>query len=104
MIRDADKPSCTNCIHYKPERYLEYSSVLSKCTEFGGKNLHNGEILFDYANTVRSDESKCGKKGSHFKPASSVCVKQTVHSVKRFIPFVVIIGVCVLNILTSLIG
>jgi hypothetical protein len=98
-IRDVDKPSCTNCIHYKPE--FEYGSVLNKCTEFGGKDLHTGEILFDFANTVRSDESKCGKEGTHFKPDPYVCVKRTGHTIVRSLPFIVIVGVCLLNLVVS---
>ena len=64
FIRDLEKPSCIECIHYKPDFG---NSILNKCTKFGGKDLHTGDILFDYVDSVRQDESKCGKVGRYFK-------------------------------------
>ncbi len=77
-----EKPSCVECMYYQ----VESTSILKKCTKFGGKDLHTGDIIFDYADSVRYDESKCGKMGHYFKRAT---FKQRV---RQAFPWVVIIS------------
>jgi hypothetical protein len=77
-----EKPSCVECMYYQ----VESTSILNKCTKFGGKDLHTGDIVFDYADSVRYDESKCGKVGHYFKRAT---FKQRV---RQAFPWVVIIS------------
>ena len=81
FIRDMEKPSCVECMYYQ----VESTSILNKCTKFGGKDLHTGDIIFDYADSVRYDESTCGKAGNYFKRAT---FKQRVRQV---FPWVVIL-------------
>jgi len=66
FIRQLDKPACIQCKYYLPETGESYESSESKCTKFGGKDLHTGVILYDYATSVRSDESKCSTVGRYF--------------------------------------
>lgn len=81
FIRDMDRPSCTDCIYYKPER----DSVFSKCRQFGAKDLHTGDILLDYADSARQEETKCGKSGKRFKR----------EQYKRFLPAIAIMGLLI---------
>lgn len=80
FIRDMEKPSCIECMYYQSESI----SILNKCTKFGGKDLHTGDIVFDYADSVRYDESKCGKAGNYFKRKT---FKQTV---REALPWIII--------------
>jgi hypothetical protein len=84
FIRDQEKPSCIECIHYKPD-YLAVS-VFNQCTKFGGKDLHTGDILYDYADSVRRDESKCGKAGRYFKR------DPVPFKLRRLVPVIAILG------------
>lgn len=83
FIRDMEKPSCIECIHYKSDYG---TSILDQCTKFGAKDLHTGDILFDYADSVRRDESKCGKVGKYFKR------DPVPFKLRRVFPFIVILG------------
>lgn len=79
FIRDMDRPSCTDCMYYRPES----NSIFSKCSQFGAKDLLTGDILLDYADSARQEELKCGKSGKEFKP---------VPQYKRFLPAIAIMG------------
>ena len=92
LIRNSDKPACTNCIHYQPYTH-EYTSTLSKCTKFGGKDIHTGIILYDYADSVRRDETKCGTKGIYFQRDTNVCFKKILHSIQSNLWFILCIVV-----------
>lgn len=62
-IKNNQVPICQNCIHYRPN---PFSPSLSKCTQFGDKNLITGEIKHDYADLSRLSEDKCGLQGKQF--------------------------------------
>ena len=81
FIRDMDSPSCTNCMYYRPED----NSVFSKCSQFGAKDLLTGDILLDYADSARQEETKCGKSGKRFKR----------EKYKRFFPAIAIMGLLI---------
>jgi hypothetical protein len=84
FIRDMENPSCVECMYYQAES----TSILNKCTKFGGKDLHTGDIVFDYVDSVRYDESKCGKAGHYFKLDSHKTFKQMV---RHLFPWAIII-------------
>ena len=79
FIRDMERPSCTNCMHYRAER----DSVFSKCSQFGAKDLLTGDVLLDYADSARQEETKCGKSAKRFKSEPKY---------KRFLPAIAIMG------------
>jgi len=67
IIKNINIPSCKNCIYYKPNRYNnDFTSILNKCENFGEKNIITDEITYNYADSCRSDENKCGKEGKYF--------------------------------------
>lgn len=82
FLRDLEKPSCVECIYYKPG--YTTVSVFNKCTKFGGKDLHTGDILYDYADSVRRDETKCGKAGKYFK--------RDPFNLRKLVPVIAILG------------
>ena len=64
IIRNINIPCCRNCVHYLPDNYSrDFASTLSKCNQFGSKDIITDKITQDYADSCRSDESKCGEKG-----------------------------------------
>lgn len=83
FIRDIEKPSCIECIYYKPD--YTAVSVFNQCTKFGGKDLHTGDILYDYADSIRGDESKCGRTGKYFK-------RDPVFNLRKLVPVIAILG------------
>lgn len=89
FIRDLEKPSCVECIYYKPD--YTAVSVFDKCTQFGGKDLHTGDILYDYADSVRRDETKCGKVGKYYKRDPSFKLRQVF-------PVIAILGLLFMHI------
>lgn len=66
-IKNYQVPICQNCIHYRPTLF---SPSLSRCSQFGTKNIITGEITYDYADLSRMDEDKCGLEGKSFNETS----------------------------------
>ena len=85
-IRHLDKPSCMQCKHYLPELQDTFSSSSAKCTQFGGKDLHTGQVIYDYATSVRSDESKCSTQGTYFVGEKELVLKKIVYWMKQHLP------------------
>ena len=61
-IKNSQAPICQNCIHYRSN---PFSPSLSKCSQFGDKNIITGEIKYDYADLSRLAEDKCGLQGRY---------------------------------------
>ena len=89
FIRNGDKPPCIGCEHYRPVHYAPFDSSYSKCTKFGSKDIHTGEIVYDYATTAREDETRCGLQGKYFKPERNLCLKKANYRLKKGTPYVV---------------
>jgi len=85
FIRNIDKPPCVQCQYYLPEG--SFTSSYSKCMKFGGKDLHTGLILYDYATSVRSDESKCSTAGTYFKGEPYLFVKKIMYWFRQWLPY-----------------
>ncbi len=74
IIKNADLPSCKNCIYYEPKYDNDYSN-LNKCNKFGVKDIINDEIIHNYAESCRKDESKCGMDGKYFQQEPNLNMK-----------------------------
>jgi hypothetical protein len=72
---------------------------LNECSKFGDKNIINGEIKFDYADTCRNDEAKCGKEGRYFEEESNIDMKVLRHSISRKLPYIGLIAASITAIL-----
>ena len=62
-IKNSQAPICQNCIHYRPNLF---SPSLSRCSQFGTKDLTTGEITYEYADLSRMAEDKCGIEGRYY--------------------------------------
>lgn len=84
IIKNFNFPACKNCIHYQPNPiYNEYTSLSNVCNNFGEKNIINDEIKYEYANSCRSDESKCGKEGKYFVEEPNLKMKILNYNIKN---------------------
>jgi hypothetical protein len=70
FIKNINMPSCKKCIHFNPDNYNTES--LSKCNKFGEKNIISNEIKYDYADSCRKDEEKCGLEGKCFEKETDI--------------------------------
>ena len=66
-IKNSQVPLCKNCIHYRPN---PFTSSMSKCSQFGNKDVVTGKIKYDYADLSRIYEDKCGLEGKYFNETS----------------------------------
>ena len=68
------KKPCINCVNYIKHKYTNpYDEIydpiskLGTCSIFGMENIVTGEIEYEHAIVCRTNESKCGIIGSHYK-------------------------------------
>ncbi len=54
---------------------------------FGGKDIHTGEIIYDDANSVRQDESKCTVSGKYFV-GEKLLHKKALYIFQKNLPYV----------------
>ena len=76
IIKNINLPSCRNCIYYQSKNLNPDFSSLNKCEKFGEKDIVNGMIKYEYANSCRENDSKCGKEGKYY-------VEDTIFFMKR---------------------
>jgi hypothetical protein len=50
-------------MYYRPN---VFSPSLSKCSQFGNKDLITGEITYEYADLSRMADDKCGLEGRNY--------------------------------------
>jgi hypothetical protein len=50
-------------MYYRPN---VFSPSLSKCSQFGKKDLITGEITYEYADLSRMTDDKCGLEGRNY--------------------------------------
>ena len=91
IIRNVNFPACKNCIHYKPSAYNTFASDLNKCEKFGDKNINTDKISYDYADTCREDETKCGIEGKYFEEEKNLNMKIATHKIRRTAPYIFLI-------------
>jgi hypothetical protein len=104
IIKNADLPSCRNCIYYEP-KYDNDLSNLNKCNKFGVKNIISDEINYDFADSCRNDENKCGIEGKYFEEESNLTMKILKYKLLNNIPiifvFTIIIGLAEITLILS---
>ena len=87
IIRNINFPSCRDCVHFTPSLYdTDFISLSSKCKKFGDKNIINNKITYDYANSCRYDNSKCGEEGKYFELEKNINLKILLHKSISNIP------------------
>jgi hypothetical protein len=95
-IKDSNYPSCRNCVYYKPSPYSkDYGASTSKCEKFGEKNIITGEITYNYVDSSRNDELKCGKEGKYFVEERNLNMKIFKHVFITTIPNIIIVSLFV---------
>ena len=102
LIKNIHFPSCKNCVFYKPNSGSEFTSSLSKCEMFGEKNVVTDEIVHDYADSCRRDESKCGKEGNYFEEETNVKGKKFRHQIIVKLPYSLPIFLLVISLISNL--
>ena len=105
IIRNANIPSCKNCIYFNP-KYTnnDFTSSLTRCTKFGDKNILTDEITYDFADSCRNDETKCGKEGKYFEQEKNINLKILKHKIISNIPLLSIIAIWFLSAFVNLIA
>jgi hypothetical protein len=98
FIKNINVNPCKNCNYYK-ESYVY--SELSKCKKFGEKNIVTNEIKYDYADSCRNNESKCGNEGNYFedKYAHLKILKQKITNDIPITISLPIVVFCIVNLL-----
>jgi hypothetical protein len=87
IIKNINFPACKNCVYFKPENHLEFTSVLNSCEKFGEKDIITDKIKYDFVGMCRSNESKCGMDGKYFEEEKNIELKMLKHYVTRVIPY-----------------
>jgi len=95
IINNKNIPVCRNCIHFNPNSNSDFSSIISKCNKFADKDLKTDELIFNYADNCRSDESKCGKDGKYFEVEPNLQRKIFTHTIIHYTPSLLVISIYV---------
>jgi hypothetical protein len=102
IIKNINIPSCINCIYFQPSIYdTNFASSLNKCNKFGRKDIITDEITHDYADSCRSDDSKCGEKGAYFEEEPNINLKILKHKIISTSPYITLITLVILNAVLS---
>lgn len=92
IIKNMDFPSCKNCIYYKPNLMdRDFTSSLNKCEKFGVKDIITDKITYNYADSCRNDETKCGIEGKYFEEEKNINLKLIKHNIVTNIPYILIV-------------
>jgi Pyruvate/2-oxoacid:ferredoxin oxidoreductase delta subunit len=82
IIKNINIPACRNCIYYKPETYnSDFATSYNKCTKFGNKDIVTDKISYDFAESCRKDQSKCGIDAIYFEREPNINMKVLKHTV-----------------------
>jgi hypothetical protein len=102
-IKDVNYPSCRNCVYYKPSPFTsDYGSSISKCEKIGVKNVITGKIIYNYVDSCRNDELKCGKEGKYFVEERNLNLKIFTHVFISSIPNTILVSLLVLEFINIL--
>ena len=87
IITNIKSPSCKNCKYYKPSLYnTDFTASYNECIKFGIKDIITDKLSYDYADSCRKDESKCGKEGKYFEEEKNLNIKILKHKFISNIP------------------
>jgi len=96
IVKNIDIPSCKSCIHYKPSLYdSDFTSTTSRCEKFGEKNMITEQIVLDFADFCRRDETKCGKEGKYYFEEPNLNLKIFKHKLIKSIPNLLIVSLLI---------
>ena len=90
-IENINLPSCKNCVHFIPENYNSFDSPINKCVKYGKKDIITDEIKYEYADSCRSDEQKCGKNAKDFEKEPNMNLKIIKHAFFYNTPIIVVV-------------
>ena len=93
-INNIDKPSCNTCKFYKPEKYSSFDTTNSKCSFYGNKNLHTGEIEYSYATECRKNETQCGQEGKLYEEEKLINIVKLGHIFTSYDNFYILFIFC----------
>ena len=103
IIKNINIPSCRSCIHYKPSySSTDFTSSYNKCDKFGEKNIVTNEISYDFAESCRYNENKCGHEGKYFELEKNIELKIFNHQIKSRIPGILFVFIILLNIIANI--
>jgi hypothetical protein len=95
IIKNGKFPACKNCIHYRPSIFSnDYTSTLSKCVNFGNKDILTDKISYDFADSCRNDEDRCGLEGKYFEKDTYIYTKMMIYTIIGNIPNISIVTIC----------
>ena len=66
MIRNKNIPSCINC-KFSQNSLLTGSNTFLRCNKFGEKDIITDKISYDFADSCRNNEKKCGMEGKYYE-------------------------------------
>lgn len=73
-------PACRNCVHYKATSYNNFDDKFNRCTYFGKKDVVSDKIEYDFADSCRDKQDKCGVEGKYFEEEENLDLKIVKHS------------------------
>jgi len=95
IIKKGKFPACKNCIYYRPSIFSnDYTSSLSKCANFGDKDILTDRISYDFADSCRNDEDRCGLEGKYFEKDTNIYTKIMIYTIIGNIPNISIVTMC----------
>lgn len=89
-IKNLGVPKCITCKNYIP--YAVDLDSFAKCKKFGETNLVSGEIYYDYADSCRQSESKCGTNGKYYIHDEYYRLKSEIRKVAPFAKYTLIMS------------
>jgi hypothetical protein len=102
IIKNVNIPACRNCIYYTPSAsYSDFTDSLNRCEKFGVKNIVTNEIRYDFAESCRTDESKCGLQGKFFEEEPNISLKMAKHYIREKIPYLCIFIFPIMTLILS---
>jgi len=102
IIKNINIPSCRNCKYFQPSIYdTNFASSLNKCNKFGRKDIITDEITHDYADSCRSDKSKCGETGTYFEEEPNINLKILKHKIISTSPYLTLMILVLLNVVLT---
>jgi len=93
-IKNLSSPKCITCKNYIP--YAVDLDSFAKCKKFGATNLVSGEIYYDYADSCRQSESKCGTNGNYYAHDEYYRVKLEIRKTAPFAKYGLIMSPVIL--------
>ena len=99
FILNYNLKSCRNCVHYQPSSYNEFESSYNKCNLFGKKDIVTNKVTYDYVDSCRMDDSKCGMHAKYFEEEPNIEFKIMKHQLIKNAPYTLLLSFLILEII-----